>query len=49
MIKKMFIEEEALLNDAFRMGVAVFESGFAPTFIVGIWRGGSSVGIYVQE
>ena len=49
MIKKMFIEEETLLNDAFRMGVAVFESGFAPTFIVGIWRGGSSVGIYVQE
>jgi hypoxanthine phosphoribosyltransferase len=31
------------------MAVSVYESGFAPTFIVGIWRGGSSVGIYVQE
>ena len=46
---KLFIEEEALLNDSFRMAVSVYESGFAPTFIVGIWRGGSSVGIYVQE
>ena len=49
MIKKTFVEEETLLNDAFRTAVSVYESGFAPTFIVGIWRGGSSVGIYVQE
>jgi hypoxanthine phosphoribosyltransferase len=49
MIKKIYVEEESLLNDAFRMAVSVYESGFAPTFIVGIWRGGSSVGIYVQE
>ena len=49
MIKKTFVEEETLLNDAFRMAVSVYKSGFAPTFIVGIWRGGSSVGIYVQE
>ena len=26
-----------------------FNSGFRPTFIVGLWRGGSTVGIYVQE
>lgn len=49
MSKKIYVEEEALLNDSFRMAVSVYESGFAPTFIVGIWRGGSSVGIYVQE
>ncbi len=48
-VDKLFIEEEALLNDSFRMAVSVYESGFAPTFSVGIWRGGSSVGIYVQE
>jgi hypoxanthine phosphoribosyltransferase len=48
-VKKTFVEEETLLNDAFCMAVSVYESGFAPTFIVGIWRGGSSVGIYVQE
>ena len=49
MVKKTFVEEETLLNDAFCMAVSVYESGFVPTFIVGIWRGGSSVGIYVQE
>ena len=46
---KQFIEEEALLLDAFRLGVEVFNSRFKPTFIVGLWRGGSSVGIAVQE
>lgn len=46
---KIFIEEEALLQDAYRLAVSIFESGFRPDFIVGIWRGGSTVGIYVQE
>ena len=45
----MFVEEEALLNDSYRLAVKVFEDGFRPNFIVGVWRGGSTVGIYVQE
>ena len=49
MTQKHFIQEENLLNDAFRLGVSIYNSGFRPTFIVGLWRGGSSVGIYVQE
>ena len=48
-MKKQFIEEQALLEDAFRLAVNIFDSGFRPDFIVGIWRGGSTVGIYVQE
>ena len=48
-LKKVFVEEQSLLEDAYRLGVAIFESGFRPDFIVGIWRGGSTVGIYVQE
>ena len=48
-MKKQFIEEQALLEDAFRLAVKIFDSGFRPDFIVGIWRGGSTVGIYVQE
>jgi len=47
--QKQFIQEEELLNDAYRLAVKIFESGFRPDFIVGIWRGGSTVGIYVQE
>ena len=46
---KLFIAEEDLLLDAYRLGVKVFKSGFRPGFIVGLWRGGSSVGIAVQE
>jgi len=46
---KWFVSEESLLNDSFRLAVKIYESGFRPDFIVGIWRGGSTVGIYVQE
>ena len=49
MTKKIFLKEDELINDSFRLGVDIFQSGFVPTFIVGLWRGGSSVGIYVQE
>ena len=48
-MKKNFLTEENLILDSFKLGVSIFESGFRPTFIVGLWRGGSSVGIYVQE
>lgn len=47
--EKQFIEEHDLLLDGYRLGMRVFNSGFFPDFIVGIWRGGSSVGIVVQE
>jgi len=46
---KLFIEEQDLLLDGYRLGVRIFNSGFRPDFIVGIWRGGSAVGIVVQE
>jgi hypoxanthine phosphoribosyltransferase len=48
-IEKQYIDEESLLNDSYRLAVKIFESGFRPDFIVGVWRGGSTVGIYVQE
>ena len=46
---KTFISAEELLVDSYRLGVQVYESGFRPDFIVGIWRGGSPVGVAVQE
>lgn len=48
-MKKHFLDEDTLIEDSFRLGVQIFESGYRPTFIVGLWRGGSAVGIYVQE
>ena len=49
MATKHFIEEADLINDSFRLAVKIYSSGFRPSFVVGLWRGGSSVGIYVQE
>ncbi|GDY24767.1 hypoxanthine phosphoribosyltransferase [Agarivorans sp. Toyoura001] len=48
-LKKHYLDEDALIQDSFRLAVNIFESGFRPSFIVGLWRGGSAVGIYVQE
>jgi len=48
-MKKTFIAADDLLLDSFRLAVAVRESGFRPDFLVGLWRGGSAVGIAVQE
>ncbi len=48
-LTKRFLDEHELVVDSFRLGVQIFESGFKPDFIVGLWRGGSIVGMYVQE
>ena len=47
--KKTYVQEQSLIEDSYRLAVNIYESGFKPNFIVGIWRGGSTVGIYVQE
>ena len=47
--KKKFVAADDLLVDSFKLAAAVFASGFKPDFLVGLWRGGSAVGIAVQE
>ncbi len=49
MTGKIFIKEDDLICDSFRLGLRIFNDGCRPTFVVGLWRGGSSIGIYVQE
>ncbi|TLU66194.1 hypoxanthine phosphoribosyltransferase [Thalassotalea litorea] len=46
---KKFISAQELLEDSFRVAAQVFDDGFRPQFIVGIWRGGAPIGIAVQE
>ncbi len=46
---KTYVDEAQLIQDSYRLACAIFDSGFKPDFIVGLWRGGSTVGIYVQE
>lgn len=48
-MEKHFVTESELLSDAYRLGVKIYNSGFRPSFIIGLWRGGSNVGIAVQE
>jgi hypoxanthine phosphoribosyltransferase len=48
-VEKVFISANGLLEDSFRLGRLVLDSGFSPTHIVGLWRGGAPVGIAVQE
>lgn len=49
MISKTFLTADGLLEDSFVLGDQIIESGFHPTHIVGIWRGGAPIGIAVQE
>ncbi len=49
MTEKHFISAQDLLEDSYRLGVQIINSGFRPDFIVGIWRGGTPVGIAIQE
>ena len=46
---KVAISAQELLEDSFKLGVRVLESGFRPTMIIAIWRGGTPVGMAVQE
>jgi hypoxanthine phosphoribosyltransferase len=49
MSEKLYISAQQLLEDSFELGIRIFDSGFRPDFIVGVWRGGTPVGIAVQE
>lgn len=46
---KVFIEADDLLLDSFKLAATIHAAGFRPDFLVGLWRGGSAVGIAVQE
>ncbi len=46
---KRILTARELLEDSFRLGVRILESGFRPTLIIAIWRGGTPVGMAVQE
>jgi hypoxanthine phosphoribosyltransferase len=48
-VEKIFISTESLLRDSIELGLRVVRSGFRPTFLVAIWRGGAPIGIAVQE
>ena len=48
-MKKIIISAQDLLYDSIDLGIQVLESGFKPTMIIAIWRGGTPVGMALQE
>lgn len=48
-MNKRLISADELLRDSFQLAAKVYDSGYRPSFIVGIWRGGAPVGIAIQE
>ena len=48
-MKNRIVAADELLLDSFRLAADIHADGFRPDFLVGLWRGGSAVGIAVQE
>jgi hypoxanthine phosphoribosyltransferase len=48
-VEKTFVAANDLLLDSFKLAVKIRDARFRPDFLVGLWRGGSAVGIAVQE
>ena len=46
---KLFLSADALLRDSIELARLIVRSGFRPTYLVAIWRGGAPIGIAVQE
>lgn len=49
MSTKHFITSDELERDSLALAHKVHEDQFCPTMMVGLWRGGAPVGMYVQE
>ncbi|MBM4214588.1 MAG: hypoxanthine phosphoribosyltransferase [Gammaproteobacteria bacterium] len=49
MTDKLFISADSLLADSFELAAKVLASGYRPSFLVALWRGGAPIGIAVQE
>jgi uncharacterized protein len=48
-MEKLFISAESLLRDSMELANLIVRSGFRPTYLVAVWRGGAPIGITVQE
>lgn len=46
---KVFVSANSLLRDSMELARLIVRSGFRPSFLVAMWRGGTPIGIAVQE
>jgi hypoxanthine phosphoribosyltransferase len=47
--EKIFISADSLLRDSIELARRIVRSGLRPTWLVAMWRGGTPIGIAVQE
>ncbi len=49
MDEKIYLDSNGLTRDSFALARKIFDSGFRPDVIIGLWRGGTPVAVAVQE
>lgn len=49
MAEKKYINNQDLLNDSIKLALKIYKDGYRPNYIVAIWRGGTPIGISMQE
>ena len=47
--EKIYIDANTMYVDSFRMARNIWDDGFRPTFILGVWRGGTPIGCCIEE
>jgi len=47
--ERLVIDPDAYLVDCFRLARKIWDDGYRPDFLVGLWRGGAPPGIVIQE
>ena len=48
-MEMLFVNAEDFLLDSFKLAKKIYDSGFRPNFLVGVWRGGTPPAIAIQE
>ncbi len=48
-IDKTYLTAESLFEDSCKLAADVIQSGFRPDYLVALWRGGTPIGITIQE
>ena len=48
-MKKLYIDANSMLRDAWRLGRLVLDSGWRPDALVALWRGGAFPGVAIHE
>ena len=47
--EKVYISGNEIFVDSYRLARKIYDQGWKPDFVVGIWRGGTPIGIAVEE